>query len=213
MNGSKVNRGILTLLLFCIIACKPNRVRSKIEEDAYIDSIRSKKDIQAMSRALGETESDRYTDYDFSLQYTRGGAWKVSSFFSLMLKDSTLYSYTKYLDNIVSINMPPTFPQKEGLDSFFYSVTYREHRSEQLDTLIAKLNRVGYWGNSYWGALTPGGDIPCLFVYLKNRGEYRLRVGVSDEDFDMLVLKYIRDTFMQYSPEVDKRLYRLKIRL
>jgi len=211
MIGLK-NRRLLILLFLGLCSCNPHQVNTRYDETNHHDSKSYDKDLEAMRRSVGETEIKRYADYDFYLLYVRGGAWQVSSFYSLMLKESVLYSYTKYLDNIVSIKFPPR-DIILGKDSFFYSVTYQEHRMEQLDTLIKKMEQVGYWSNNVWDNFMPGETVSYLFVYLKNKGEFRLRSNVSTYTFNDLVVKYVKDTFMRYLPEIDKKLYRTKIKL
>lgn len=158
-------------------------------------------------RSLGINELDHYEDYDYYLLYMVHRPWDISCAFSLILKDSILYSYTRYMNNVVSTIYPPVYYQED--DSIYYTVTYREHDIGLLDSIKSITNRVGFY---QYDASTPeinpnGSHDSRWLIILSDKGVmYTAFNWLPGNRIEKELVLHIKEHFMRYTESTDSML-------
>jgi len=201
-----LNKALMAMILLTGIGCKQSSDAIHIDE-SNSDSVFVQKIVSSTRRALGESAIEHYKDYDFYLFYADAGPWKVSKFFSMRLRDSILFSYTKYMDNVSSTHFPPT-GDKEPIS---YMVTYREYSLKVLDTITSLLKESDFFKLPEQPNTAGNHNSRGLFIYSKGKGCNSLGNWQAGSHIGKLV-QYIRDSLMKYSPRIDSEYYKTKIK-
>jgi len=205
MNG--LCRLVLFIIAIILFGCNRNKDTNGLY--AIDDSSANTLIPSALAlRSIGEIDLKNYKSYDFYLLYIEHRPREVSYVFSLRLQDSALYSYTKYMNNVVSTMYPPVGYLKNK-DSIYYTVNYQEQENGVKDIVMKKLDDVNFYNANIKEPSTNHNDT-WLIVYDKKRGIHSIH-DWTDTNKINTVINYIKDSLMKCTPEIEKKIYTVQL--
>jgi hypothetical protein len=161
---------------------------------------------QVALRAFDEDAINEAKNYKYYLLYLEHRPWHLSSCFSLRMRDEVLYSYTKYMDNVVSTCYPPMY-YKENRDSIFYSSRYQEHYLNVLDT-IRKLTRDIKFKQIKSDEKSFERIHDSRWLIIIDSSGHSIYNWRKMDVVEQKLVRYIKDSLMQFSPDLEDSFHR-----
>lgn len=155
--------------------------------------------------ALGLNELNHYNEYDFCLVYLEHLPFQLSYSYEMYFKNGKLFSYMKYMNNVVSASYPPI--SAENNDSIYYSVTYKHHEVGIHNTIKKLVSASGFYNiTSPDIPFESSHDSRWLIIYDKNKGIHSVYNWDTDNAVEQTIIRFIKDELMKYSDKLENEL-------